>query len=174
MPSGSSRRRHARSAGAPSARKAAAAGASVRGTAAPLTGLSAQFGGPALADNPLNEAGSFTVTSDVLPVSRYPQFRSQASAAYLGVEGGAFDPVEGDWYVGTAHGDDVYTRLARPVDLSSVTAAQAPSLDLQLSYDTEEAYDHVLVEVHTAPGEFEQYQDEIGAFLRSITPEDRA
>jgi hypothetical protein len=126
-----------------------AAPTSMIGTGAPLTGAAADFGGPALTDNPLNEAGSFTATSDILPVTRFPQFKSSASAAYQGAAGGAFDPLAGGWYVGAAHTDDTWTRLARTVDLSSTTAAQAPSLNFGISYDTEAGYDNVIVEAHT-------------------------
>ena len=40
-------------------------------------------------------------------------------------------------------------RLARTVDLTGVAAGQAPTLAAKLSYDTEEGYDHVIVEAHT-------------------------
>ena len=130
-------------------RGAVAAPTEVTGTAKPFTGTTATFGGPATVDNPLNEPGSFTVTSSVLPVTRFPQFKSSAAAAYLGAAGGAFDPVEGDWYVGTGHTDDTWTRLARTVDLGTSTAAQKPSLDFAISYDTEPGYDNVIVEAHT-------------------------
>jgi hypothetical protein len=121
----------------------------VTGTAEPLTGTTATFGGPATVANPLNEPGSFTVTSDVLPTAKYPLFKSNAAAIYKGAAGGAFDPLEGDWYVGTLHADDGYTRLTRTVDLGSATAAQAPSLNFGISFDTEPGYDNVIVEAHT-------------------------
>ena len=114
-----------------------------------LAGVGGSFGGPAVADNPLDEPGTFTVTSDVLPPSEFPQFASQSSGAYVGASGGAFEPVEGSWYVGGIHVDDSYMRLARTVDLTGVTAAQAPALQAKLSFSTEEGYDHVIVEAHT-------------------------
>jgi hypothetical protein len=40
-------------------------------------------------------------------------------------------------------------RLTRTVDLSGTTAADAPTLHAQLSYDTEPGYDNVIVEAHT-------------------------
>jgi hypothetical protein len=122
----------------------------VIGTGASFTGTSATFGGPAVTDNPLDEPGSFTVTSDILPPARFPQFTSSAAVAYKGAGGGAFDPVEGSWDVGTLHFDDSWTRLARTVDLSSRAPAQKPSLDFQISYDTEPGYDNVIVEARTA------------------------
>ncbi len=117
-----------------------------------LEGVDATFGGAALTANPLDEAGTFTVTSDLLPVARFPQFASEPAGTYRGSSGGAFDPVEGSWYVGAPHQDDSYTRLTRTIDLSGVTAAQVPQLRAQLSFDTEEGYDHVLVEARTAGG----------------------
>ena len=121
----------------------------VTGIAAPLTDTSANFGGPALDDNPLDEAGSFSATSDLLPPTEFPQFASTPSGVYEGGSGGVFSPVEGNWYVGALHTDDTYTRLGRTIDLSGVTAGDVPSLDFALSFDTEARYDNVIVEAHT-------------------------
>jgi hypothetical protein len=115
----------------------------------PLAGTTASFGGPALAANPLDEAGTFPATSSVLPPSRFPLFGSQTAGTYTGSPGGSFDPKEGSWYVGGLHVDDSYMRLTRTVDLTGVAAAQSPTLRAQLSFDTEPGYDHVLVEAHT-------------------------
>jgi hypothetical protein len=92
-----------------------------------LEGVDATFGGAALSSNPLDEAGTFAVTSDVLPVEQFPQFASEAAGTYRGSSDGAFDPVEGSWYVGLSHSDDSFTRLTRTIDLSDVTAAQRRS-----------------------------------------------
>ena len=50
-----------------------------------LSGVAATFGGPAVKDNPLNEAGTFTVTSDVLPPisSRNSPARPQVNTGVL-------------------------------------------------------------------------------------------
>jgi len=130
-------------------RSASEAPDGVTGIATPLTGTSASFGGPAVVDNPLAEAGSFSATSDLLPSTEFPQFASTASGVYEGGSGGVFSPVEGDWYVGALHTDDTYTRLGRTIDLTDVTAGDAPSLDFALSFDTEARYDNVIVEAHT-------------------------
>ena len=114
-----------------------------------LGGVAATFGGPAVKDNPLDEAGTFTVTSDVLPVDQFPQFASKDAGEYRGTAGGAFDPVEGSWYVGGVHVNDSYMRLARTIDLTGVTAGQTPQLQAKLSFDTEPGYDNVIVEAHT-------------------------
>ena len=63
------------------------------------------------------------MTSDVLPADQFPQFASNAAGEYRGASGGAFDPVEGSWYVGGVHVNDSYMRLARTIDLSGVTSA---------------------------------------------------
>ena len=125
----------------------------VSGIGSPMTGTSGSFGGPAVVDNPLDEAGSFSSTSDVLSPAQFPQFSGHASAAYQGGSGGKFSPAEGDWYVGSLHTDDTYTRLGRTIDLSSVTAGDNPSLDFALSFDTEPRYDNVIVEAHTVGSE---------------------
>ncbi len=114
-----------------------------------LAGVTGAFGGPAVADNPLDEAGTFTPTSAVLPPDEYPQFASAPAAAYQGISGGAYDPVEGNWYAGAIHIDDSYARLARTVDLTGVQASAVPTLQMQLSYNTEPGYDHVILEAHT-------------------------
>ena len=114
-----------------------------------LDGAAATFGGPALTANPLDEAGVFTATSAVLPVEEFPQFASSTAGTYTGTPPGRYDPVEGEWYVGGLHVDDSYMRLTRQVDLTGVTAADAPTLQARLSFDLEEDYDHAIVEVHT-------------------------
>jgi hypothetical protein len=114
-----------------------------------LAGTEATFGGPAVAANPLDEAGTFPATSTVLPPEEFPLFASSTAGSYTGSSGGPFDPPEGTWYVGGLHVDDSYMRLTRGVDLTGVTAAQVPTLQAQLSYNTEEGYDNVIVEAHT-------------------------
>jgi Zinc carboxypeptidase/Immune inhibitor A peptidase M6 len=144
----------------------------VVGTGAPLTGAKAAFGGPAATANPLDEPGSFTVTADVLPPAQFPLFRSRASAAYQGSAGGAFDPVEGSWYVGTVHTDDTWTRLARTVDLGAVPAGAAPALSFAVSYDTEPGYDNVVVEAHTAGSDDWTTLPEAGGLSDNAVPDE--
>ena len=123
----------------------------VVGIAEPVEGYAASFGGPVVdGANPLDEAGAYVATSDVLPVEQFPQFASQAALEYTASGGqDPFGPVEGERYAGVLHADDTWTRLTRTVD---VPAGSTAELQLQLSYDTEEAYDHVLVEARTAGG----------------------
>jgi hypothetical protein len=121
------------------------------GAAPPFLGFSSPFGGPgATTDNPLDEAGSFRVTSDILPVEEFPQFASEGTVTYPLEDGGPFAPVEGDRYAGIVHVDSSYMRLTRTVDVPA--GATQAELQLQLSYDVEEGYDHVFVEAHT-PGQ---------------------
>ncbi len=116
------------------------------GTARPFDGFNADLAGTPT--NPLDEVGGFQVTSTVLPPDEFPQFRSSKAGDYAGAIG-PFEPVEGSWYVAGTHEDALYRRLTRTIDLSSVTAAQAPALQAQLAYSTETGYDHVIVEAHT-------------------------
>ena len=46
-------------------------------------------------DNPLNEAGVFQPTSDVLPVAEFPQFASQGAAEYTTSGVDPYAPIEG-------------------------------------------------------------------------------
>ncbi|WP_432498795.1 M14 family zinc carboxypeptidase [Kineococcus gypseus] len=121
----------------------------VRLTAGAGEGLSAAFGGPATARNPVDEAGVFTVTSDVLPVEDFPQFASEAAGEHVDPTG-PFLPVEGDWAAGSTHRDNGYARLTRTFDLGDLDAADAPALQARFSWDLEAGYDHAIVEARTA------------------------
>jgi hypothetical protein len=119
----------------------------VTGIADPIDGFSGALGGPVVkGDNPLNEAGFFQPTSDVLAPDHFPQFKSQGAAQYLQEGGTPYAPVEGQRYAGAVHADASYMRLTRTVDLSSASSGQ---LQFQLSASTEPGYDHVIVEAHT-------------------------
>jgi len=126
---------------------------SVTGTADPIAGFEGELGGPVTeGDNPLDEAGVFQPTSDVLPADEFPQFASRPAAEYP-IAGGPYSPVEGERYAGAVHADNSYTRLTKTVDLSSVAAADNPQLQFQLSLSSEPGYDHVLIEARTAAGD---------------------
>ncbi len=121
----------------------------VVGSADPMAGFDSPFGGPvADGDNPLDEAGHFRATSEVLPVAQFPQFASRGVADYDGGER-PFEPIEGDRYAAAAHADNSYMRLTKTVDLTTATTAQ---LQFQLSLSSEEDYDHFIVEAHS-PGQ---------------------
>jgi murein tripeptide amidase MpaA len=114
-----------------------------------LAGVSGLFGGPGLEANPLDEAGNFTVTSEVLPPDQFPQFASAQAATYGGDTGpGPYEPFEGENYVGALHADNSFMRLQRTVNVPDGGGA----LTFALSYDTEIAYDHVIVEATAADG----------------------
>ncbi len=116
------------------------------GIAAPIDGYEGSLGGPVVGgDNPLDEAGVFQPTSEVLPPAQFPQFASLAAARYE-QDGGPFSPVEGDRYAGALHADASYMRLSKTVDLTGATAAE---LRFQLSINTEPGYDNVIVEART-------------------------
>lgn len=120
----------------------------VQGVAEPIDGFSGTFGKPAAdEDNPIDEAGVFVPTSDVLPPSEFPQFASQGVAEYVSASGvSPFAPVEGENYAGALHQDASYMRLSRTIDLTDATSAQ---LRFQLSHSVEAAYDHVIIEART-------------------------
>jgi murein tripeptide amidase MpaA len=112
------------------------------GIAPPLDGVSVEFGGPATVDNPIDEAGAFVVTSDVLPADEFQQFASEGVAEYPD----PFAAIEGEWAAAAGHVDDGYQRLGRTYDLTGLTAANAPAFEAQLAFDTEPGYDNVIVE----------------------------
>ncbi|MFF8834503.1 M14 family zinc carboxypeptidase [Streptomyces sp. NPDC015130] len=112
-----------------------------------FAGVGARLG--AAADNPLDNAGAYTVTSDTLKPDEFPQFADSASAGdYPGVRT-PFEPAEGATFAAVKHADGTWARLSRTVDLTGVPAAVSPRLDFQVSYDTEPGYDNLIVEAHT-------------------------
>ncbi|MFH8975549.1 M14 family zinc carboxypeptidase [Streptomyces sp. NPDC017890] len=98
--------------------------------------------------NPLDAAGTYSVTSDQLPADTYPQFASEGAGEFPGTVN-PYGPHAGEWMAAAVHTDDAYKRLTRTVDLTGVTAADRPTLRTQLLWDTEGGYDHALVEAHT-------------------------
>ena len=117
---------------------------SVEGVADPIDGFQGSLGGPALDDNPVDEAGVFTPTSEVLPPAQFPQFESQGAADF------PHPPIEGTRYAAARHADESYMRLTRnTLDLTGAGSAQ---LQFQLNLSSEEGYDHLIVEART-PGQ---------------------
>ncbi|GGQ40613.1 M14 family zinc carboxypeptidase [Streptomyces mutabilis] len=98
--------------------------------------------------NPLDAAGTYSVTSDQLPADTYPQFAGAGAGKFAGTVN-PYGPYAGEWMAAAVHTDDAYKRLTRTVDLTGVTAADRPTLRTQLLWDTERGYDHALVEAHT-------------------------
>ncbi|MEW2452503.1 M14 family zinc carboxypeptidase [Streptomyces parvulus] len=98
--------------------------------------------------NPLDAAGTYSVTSDELPAATYPQFASEGAGGFAGTVN-PYGPYAGGWMAAAVHTDDAYKRLTRTVDLTGVGAAERPTLRTQLLWDTERGYDHALVEAHT-------------------------
>ncbi|GAA3808705.1 M14 family zinc carboxypeptidase [Streptomyces phyllanthi] len=99
--------------------------------------------------NPLNAAGSFGVTSETLPVETFPQFESAGAGGYPGTVN-PYGPYAGSSMAAVTHTDYAWNRLTRTIDLTSVSAADKPALRTQLLWDTEEGYDHAVLEAHTA------------------------
>ena len=92
------------------------------------TGFDGAFGGPVVdGDNPLDEAGYFQPTSDVLPAAQFPQFASRGVAEYEAGGRNPFEPVEGDRYAAAVHADNSYMRLTKTVDLTGGDDARSCS-----------------------------------------------
>ena len=120
---------------------------SVTGVADPIDGYEGTFGGPVVeGDNPLDEAGVFQPTSEVLPAGEFPQFASKGAAKYTTSGENPYAPVEGTKYAGAVHQDASYMRLTKTIDLSSTSSNG--ELAFKLSANTEGGYDHVIVEAH--------------------------
>jgi hypothetical protein len=99
--------------------------------------------------NPLDRAGTYSVTSDELPAADHPQFASAGAGQFAGTVN-PYGPYAGSWMAAAVHTDDAYKRLTRTVDLTGVAAADRPTLRTRLLWDTEPGYDHVIVEARTA------------------------
>ncbi|MFD4785550.1 M14 family zinc carboxypeptidase [Streptomyces sp. NPDC058459] len=111
-----------------------------------LTGVSAALGDAP--GNPLDAAGAYGVTSDELPPTTYPQFRSAGAGRFTGAVS-PYGPYAGAYMAAAVHTDDAYKRLTRTIDLTGVGAADKPAFGTRLLWDTERGYDHAVVEVHT-------------------------
>ncbi|WP_189781867.1 M14 family metallopeptidase [Streptomyces capitiformicae] len=112
-----------------------------------LGGFTGALGGAP--GNPLDTAGSFGLTSDALPVETFPQFKSAGAGQYPGTVN-PYGPYEGASMAAVTHSDYAWNRLTRTIDLTSVSAADKPTLRTQLLWNTEEGYDHAVLEAHTA------------------------
>lgn len=118
-----------------------------------LAGAAGALGGaPGTPGNPLDSPGAFSITSDTLPPARFPQFKSAQAGQYAGVVN-PYAPYAGTGMASAVHADDDWKRLTRTVDLTKVTAADQPKLKLALNWNTEEGYDHAVLEARTAGAE---------------------
>ncbi|MEV7544294.1 M14 family zinc carboxypeptidase [Streptomyces sp. NPDC089915] len=118
-----------------------------------LAGAAGALGGAAgTPGNPLDSPGAFSITSDTLPPARFPQFKSAQAGQYAGVVN-PYAPYAGTGMASAVHEDDDWKRLTRTVDLTKVTAADQPKLKLALNWNTEEGYDHAVLEARTAGAE---------------------
>jgi predicted deacylase len=121
-----------------------------------LDGVTAELGGPAVADNPLDQTGAFSLTSDELPAEDFPLFAAAATSTYRGAaSGNPFGPVEGSRYAGALKVPVSYQRIGRTVDLTGVPATAAPTLQMKLSFSTLLTFHHVIVEA--APSGTDQW-----------------
>ncbi len=113
----------------------------------PLDGVTSELGGPVVADNPLDSAGAFSLTSDVLPADHFPLFAGEATSTYRGAATvNPFGPVEGSRYAGARKAPVSYQRIGRTLDLTGIPATATPTLRMKLSYSTLQAFHHVIVE----------------------------
>jgi hypothetical protein len=139
----------------------AGAGVDADGNPFPITGVGDPYSGTAWTLNGANSADnqgpfnpSLVSTSSLLDEGTYPQFASDAPAAWdRGLSGAApFEPHGGSRYLYSNRADISYKRLGRTLDLAGVTAADAPTLSFFTSYDTEFHWDFLMVEAHTLDG----------------------
>ncbi|MGW0946790.1 M14 family zinc carboxypeptidase [Streptomyces sp. NPDC002623] len=119
--------------------------------------------------NPLDRAGTYGVTSDELPVSKYPQFKSAGAGQFSGTVN-PYGPYAGSYMAAAVHTDDAYKRLTRTLDLSGVAAASKPALRTQLLWDTEPGYDNAIVEVHTVGADDWTTLPEAGGATSAVVP----
>ncbi|MCP3756685.1 M14 family metallopeptidase [Streptomyces sp. TBY4] len=134
-----------------------------------LTGAGGALGDAA--GNPLDRPGSYTVTSDTLPVAQFPQFKSAQSGQYAGVVN-PYAPYAGASMASATHADDDWKRLTRTIDLTGVTAADQPKLKMALNWNTEEGYDHAVLEARTAGGNDWTTLPEASGLTSTTVPEE--
>jgi hypothetical protein len=116
----------------------------VIGVDTPLTGQALSLNGDQSADNQ-DHSASFITTSGLLPVTDFPQFRSWPAAKY-DRPGGPFSPHTGSHYVYSQIADVSYKRLTRTITVP----AGGATMSFWTSYNTEQDWDHLFVEAHTA------------------------
>ncbi|MFF1413668.1 M14 family zinc carboxypeptidase [Streptomyces sp. NPDC058289] len=121
--------------------------------------------------NPLDRPGSYTVTSDTLPAAQFPQFKSAQSGQYAGVVN-PYAPYAGASMASATHADDDWKRLTRTIDLTGVTAADQPKLKMALNWNTEEGYDHAVLESRTAGGDDWTTLPEANGLTTTTVPEE--
>ncbi|MFH0520505.1 M14 family zinc carboxypeptidase [Streptomyces sp. M41] len=121
--------------------------------------------------NPLDKAGTYSVTSDELPADTFPQFASAGAGQFAGTVN-PYGPYAGSYMAAAVHTDDAYKRLTRTVDLTGVTAAQQPKLRTQLQWDVEPGYDNVLIEAHTTGADDWTTLPELGGATSDAVPAD--
>ncbi|CAL9408262.1 hypothetical protein SUDANB120_01601 [Streptomyces sp. enrichment culture] len=137
-------------------------------------GLAGARGGLGDAEgNPLDAPGAFTVTSESLPADRFPQFRSAQAGGYAGVVN-PYAPHSGTGMAAATHADGDWRRLTRTIDLTQVSAEDAPQLKAALNWHTERGYDHAVLEARTAGGDDWTTLPEAGGLTRSQVPTDCA
>ncbi|MFD5776862.1 M14 family metallopeptidase [Streptomyces fungicidicus] len=123
--------------------------------------------------NPLDAAGTYGVTSDELPAGAYPLFASAGAGQYPGTVN-PYGPYAGSYMAAAVHTDDGYKRLTRTIDLTGTTAADRPTLRTRLLWDTEQGYDHALVEAHTTGADDWTTLPEAGGATRATVPSECA
>ncbi|WP_327307342.1 M14 family zinc carboxypeptidase [Streptomyces sp. NBC_01298] len=121
--------------------------------------------------NPLDRPGSYTVTSDTLPAAQFPQFKSAQAGQYAGVVN-PYAPYAGASMASATHDDDDWKRLTRTIDLTGVTAADQPKLKTALNWNTEEGYDHAVLESRTAGGDDWTTLPDLGGLTTTTVPEE--
>ncbi|MCX4693988.1 M14 family metallopeptidase [Streptomyces sp. NBC_01408] len=125
------------------------------------------------AGNPLNAPGSYTVTSETLAPAQFPQFKSAQAGLYAGVVN-PYAPYAGAGMASALHQDDDWKRLVRTIDLTGVGAADKPQLKMALNWNTEEGYDHALLEARTAGGDDWTTLPDAGGLSATTVPEECA
>jgi zinc carboxypeptidase/immune inhibitor InhA-like protein len=90
-----------------------------------------------------------TFTGPQAAATLFAPLKAEPAGRYTGLTG-PLEPFAGDGMAAVRRGDGKYARLARTVDLTAVTAAQAPKLSFALSYDSL-GLNAVTFEAHT-PG----------------------
>ena len=108
----------------------------------------------------------------MLPPEQFPQFASEAAGGYEGAAGGAFDPVEGDWYAGARPRQRLVHAAGPDHRPDRGDGGAGTALQAQLSFDTEPDYDHVIVEAHTVGSDDWTTLPEIGGLTSTDVPAD--
>ncbi len=125
-------------------------GADENDDALPVRGSGGVFDSGPFGVEPDSHTASFLVTSSIYDPQRYPQWSgSRKAMEWVRAGGSPYEPFDGQHFLAAGRDDAAYKRLSRTVDLTGRTSG---TLRFRTSYDLEDDFDYLFVEIRSAGG----------------------